>query len=490
MFNFRRKILDKSRRNCLNLTTTLPPKKKLSIFVLIMMNVSIMASLRNLPLVAEYGYGACFFFVLAGLFFLVPCALVSAELATGWSKSGGIYVWVRDALGDKMGFFAIWMQWAHNLTWFPAILSFVATTLAYVLFPNLETSKPFALIVVLILFWGMTLINYFGIKLSTAFSTIGVIAGSLLPGFVIILLGILWIIGGNPLQIHFADTKFIPDLNNFDQLAFLAGLFLAFSGLEVSAGFAGEVKNPQKNYPRAILISALIAFTIFLLGSFAISFIIPESEISLVSGLMQTLVALFKQFHISWLLPIFGILLIFGALAEGNAWIFGPVKALHMTAIHGNLPPKLQILNKYGMPKNILFFQAIIVSVFACIILYTPSLSASYWILSALSAQMYLLMYILMFISAIVLRYKKPHVPRTYRIPHPHKGIWIVSCIGILASLFGIFIAFFPPSQIQIGNIYLFEALMVGGLLLMVALPLTIYALKKDSWNPLLKTPK
>lgn len=258
----------------------------ISVFVLVMMNVSIMASLRNLPLISEYGYSSIAFFVLAGLFFLIPCALVSAELATGWPKSGGIYVWVREALGDKMGFFAIWMQWAHNLTWFPAILAFVGTTLTYVLFPNYAGDKVFFLIVILVVFWGMTVINYFGIKISTMVSTVGVIAGSLFPGLVIIVLGLIWILSGNPVQIHFTSSDLIPQFNHIDHLVFFSGLLLAFAGLEVSAGFAGEVKNPKKNYPRSIICASVIAFILFLCGSLAISYIIPREDISLVRGLM------------------------------------------------------------------------------------------------------------------------------------------------------------------------------------------------------------
>src|SRR5580658_1287915 len=90
-------------------------KRVLSIFVLAMLNVSIMASLRNLPLVAEYGLSIVVYFFAVALFFLVPCALISAELATGWPKSGGVYIWIREGLGDRFGFLGIWMQWVHNV---------------------------------------------------------------------------------------------------------------------------------------------------------------------------------------------------------------------------------------------------------------------------------------------------------------------------------------------------------------------------------------
>ena len=116
-------------------------RRVLSIFVLAMLNVSIMASLRNLPIVAEFGLSAVFYFCLIGLFFLIPCALVSAELATGWPKSGGIYIWVREGLGDRWGFMAIWMQWVHNVAWYPVIMSFVAVTLAFAISPEMAEIK-------------------------------------------------------------------------------------------------------------------------------------------------------------------------------------------------------------------------------------------------------------------------------------------------------------------------------------------------------------
>ena len=211
------------------------PRRVLSVFVLAMLNVSVMASLRNLPLVAEYGLGAVSYFFLVALFFLVPCALISAELATGWPKEGGIYIWVREALGDRWGFFAIWVQWAHNLSWYPVILSFVATTLAYVISPELASNKIYVLTVVLASFWGMTALNYLGIKTSSWFSTLGVIVGTIFPGLVIITMGLAWILGGNPSQISFSFEAALPTFGHISNLVFLAGMFLAFAGLEVTA---------------------------------------------------------------------------------------------------------------------------------------------------------------------------------------------------------------------------------------------------------------
>lgn len=464
------------------------PRRVLSVFILAMMNVSIMLSLRSLPLVAEFGLSCLFYFFIVAIFFLVPCALVSAELATGWPKSGGVYVWVREALGDKWGFFSIWMQWVHNVAWYPVILSFVATTLAYVVAPGLINNKFYVIAVILFSFWSMTLLNYLGIKVSSLFSSTGVIVGTIVPGIFIIALGISWIAMGKPLQIAFTLDAIIPEFTGIGGFVFMAGLFLAFGGLEVSAALAGEVSNPQKNYPRAIILAALITFVLLVLGALAIAVIIPTEKLTLVGGLMEAFQIFLPFFHLEWMIPVLGVLLIIGAIAEVNSWIISPVKGLHATAVHGNLPPFLQNLNKHGTPTHLLFFQALIVTVTSFVFLFMPSISSSFWILTVLSAQSYLIMYILMFISAIRLRYTKPHVPRVYKIPFPHKGIWVASIMGIMASVFAILIGFIPPTQLVVGSVVFYDAFLIVGLLIMCGIPLIFYRLRKPSW--VIKLPK
>lgn len=126
-----------------------PDRKFLGVFLLALLNLSVMTSLRNLPIVSEYGFGSPFLYLVVALVFLFPAALVSAELATGWHQTGGVYIWVKEAFGPGWGFFAIWMQWIHNVTWFPAILSFAATALAYIIQPELAHNKTYLIVSIL-----------------------------------------------------------------------------------------------------------------------------------------------------------------------------------------------------------------------------------------------------------------------------------------------------------------------------------------------------
>lgn len=461
----------------------LPPKKRvISVFVLAMLNVSIMASLRNLPLVAEFGLGSIFFFLLVALFFLLPCALIAAELATAWPIEGGVYVWVREAFGDRWGFVAIWMQWVHNVAWYPAILSFVAVTATYIFSPELASDKTFVISVVLGGFWGMTLLNYLGIRTSAWFSTAGVLLGTVAPGILIISLGIQWMISGSPLQISFSSSALIPSFEGIGNFVFLGGLFLAFAGLEVTAGYASNVINPKRNYPKAILLGAIITFALFLLGSLSIAVVIPKTQISLVQGVMDACAIFLDKYGlISWL-PLIAALMILGAVAEINSWIIGPVRGLFATAYHGNLPPFLQKRNQWQVPTRLLFFQACLVSIVSLIFLYVPNVNSGFWMLTALSAQSYLVMYILMFMAAIKLRYSKPKTLRPYVIPGKKMGMWILALMGIGASCFAILISFIPPTQLKVENTISYVLLLASGFIAMVALPLLIHLFRKPRW--------
>jgi len=458
-------------------------RRFLGVTLLALLNLAVMTSLRNLPIVSEYGFGSPFLYLVVAVVFLFPAALVSAELATGWNRTGGIYIWVKEAFGPGWGFFAVWMQWIHNVTWFPAILSFSATALAYLINPELAENKWFLISCILGGFWGFTFFNYYGLKTSSWFSAFGVFCGTIIPGIFLIVLGLIWALSGETLAIAYSPDALIPSLKDPQNLVFLTGLFLAFGGLEVSAVHAREVQDPQKTFPKAITIAAIVALVVYAAGALSIAIMIPKEQISLIGGLMEAFSLFLKHFHIEWLLVPLGLMIIMGAVGELNAWIIGPVRALHATSKHGDLPPIFQKLNKHGMPINLLLFQGVVVSISSLVFLLMPSASSAFWILSAMSAQLYLIMYFLMFLSAIKLRYSHPHVVRTYRIPYHMPGIWFVGSLGALSSLFAILIGFVPPGQLQVGNIYFYEGFLIIGIFLMSIIPYFIYKFKDPSWK-------
>jgi glutamate:GABA antiporter len=446
------------------------PKKVLSVFSLVMINVIAVDSLRTLPISAKLGLPLVFYYIIAAFAFFIPVALVAAELATAYPNTGGIYVWVREAFGKRGGFITIWLQWIYNVVWYPTILAFIAATLSYLITPELANNKFYLLGTVLALFWLFTLLNCFGMRISSIVSIIGATVGTIFPMLLIIFLAILWAIQGKPMAVDY-PAAWLPNFESLGNLSLFAVVLFGLIGMEMSAVHAEEVKNPQRDYPKALFYSTLLIISTLSLGSLAIVIVVPNNSLSVVSGLIDAYAVFFKAYHIPWMTPIIAVLIILGGLSGMSAWIIGPTKGLLVSARDGSLPARFAYTNKHGAPTTILFTQAIIVSILSSAFILFPTINAAYLILSDLSAQMALLVYIIMFSAAIKLRYSKKEHPRGYVIPGGNKMMWLVSITGIVCCASAMVIGFAPPSQIPVGNVFVFESFLIGGLVLFALIP-------------------
>jgi putative glutamate/gamma-aminobutyrate antiporter len=457
-------------------------KATLSMFSLVMINVIAVDNLRSLTAGAEYGFSLVFFYLLAAILFFIPTILVTAELATGWPTTGGVYVWVREAFGARWGFLTIWMQWIYNVVWYPTIFAFIAGIIAYLISPTLVNNKFFMLSIILISYWGMTLLNCFGLKVSHLISTLGALIGTMAPMFLIAGLGVAWLYLGKPSQINFTLHDFFPNLTHLDNLAFLTNILFGLMGMEMSAVHAGDVRNPTRDYPRALLYSTFIILTTLVFACLAITIVIPTKQLNLVSGLIDAFGIFFNAYHMDWFIPIVALCIILGSLSSAAAWIIGPARGLLIASHDSNLPNFFKRCNKNNMPTGILLTQGLIVTLLCMVFLIMPSVNSSYWVLSNLTAQLALLFYILMFAAAIRLRYKHAQVKRAFKIPGNFLGIWIIAGIGILTCCSAIMLGFLPPSQIAIGKVATYETILVGGIIA-CCLPPFIFHIKSSIFS-------
>ena len=448
--------------------------KGLSIFTLSMLIKVSIDSIRNLPATALFGTTLIFFCIFAAIVFLIPTALVSAELASKWTKRGGIFYWVEQAFGEKMAFLAIWLQWINTMVWYPTILAFIAGTAAFLIDPKLAENKIYLVSVILIVFWTLTLLNLRGINTSAKFASFCAVVGMIIPMLLIITIAGVWLFSGNPTQIHINAHSLIPQLNHTDSWISLTAIMAAFLGMELATVQVNNLDNAQKAFPRALLLSVSIILTTMILGSLSIALLLPKNKINLVDGVMQAFHNFFQIYHIGWLIPVITIMLLIGSLGGMINWIISPAKGLLQAAQHGYLPKFLTRENNHGVARNLLLTQAILVSFVCLAFLLMPSVNATYWLLTDLSTELYMLMYALLFISALVIHYKYKHQPAAFTIPLGSFGKWMVCGLGLIGSAITVTIGFFPPSSIEVGGKLHYDIIFTSGIIVMI-LPVSLF---------------
>ncbi|WP_435975182.1 APC family permease [Streptomyces sp. Qhu_M48] len=456
-----------------------PAAPAMTWLTLALMTTASVASLRAAPTMAVYGLACVFLYIVPAILFLLPTALVSAELASGWS--GGVYRWVSEGLSKPLGFLAVWCQFAMTIFYYPSLLAFVASTIAYIIDPALASNGPYTAIVIMVLYWTGVWISSRGTTALAGLASWGLIIGTLIPGTVLVVLGMVFLGEGNPSAAPMDAANLFPQWTGLASLVLIVNNFLSYSGMEMNAVHVSSLKNPAKEYPKSMFLAMGLVLMIFILPALAISWVVPSDQLSLTAGVMQAFDAFFAYFHIGWLTPIAAVALVAASLGGMLTWLAGPSKGLLLISREeGYLPPFLQKLNKHGIQQNILVTQGVVTTVIALMYALIPNVSSAYWIFSVITTQVYLIVYLLMFLAAMRLRKTQPDHPRGYRAP----ALGVLCVVGLLSSLAALAIGFVPSSQFGGGSVWVYVGIVGGGLLLLgVLIPWLFLKLRKPSWK-------
>jgi amino acid transporter len=466
---------------------------KLSLITFTLITGAALLQTRDYPTMAVTGWNTIVFNFLAVIMFLIPCALVAAELATGWPGEGGVYTWVKEAFGEHWGFTASWLQWFQMTIAFVTILAFIAGVLAYIFNPALADNKLFIFLIIILVWWGVTFVDFRGLKTSSWISSIFLIFGVFLPMTTLIVGGAMYIASGAPISLTLHPTwkDLIPNLTDFRSIVLLVTFAFTYTGIEVTSAHAEDMKNVHRDYPLGVFVIGAVAAASSIIGSLVVGLILPVQNLVLTAGLMQTYETIFNWFGFSWMMPIIAILIAIGSIGKITTWVLGPVRGLGRAAREGLLPPILQKHNKAGVPVSMLILQAVFVSIWGVIFVLLPGgVNSAFWMLLALTTTVYIVMYVLMYMAAIKLRYSQPHVKRAFNVPGGKAGMWIISGWGIASMIIIFVLALLPPTQASVEAISLvaFEALMIVGTIGVVMVPQLIYWKRKQSWKSREKT--
>lgn len=455
-------------------------KKKsglLGINDIVFMNVIAILSLRQIPNVAPYGASAMLLWLIAAFCLFFPLAMVCGELSTGWPKDGGIFVWVKEAFGKRIGWIVVVCFLFSCVLFFPLMLQFGFTAIGYMISDGLAQNEVFIGVGSMVVFWILTFMNIRGLEWTKIINSVSAWLGVFIPSAILILLACVWIYTGHPMATDYSTpSNWIPDLSDWSTIVFLSSMMFAFAGLEVAPMIAGRTRNPQRDFPRAMAISAVVIVGIYMVGTWAVNTLLPAEGTDIVAGIMQAMSSAAETLHMPWLLPTMAICMFFGALGQINSWLVGPIYMLQEASREDNLLGERvgRLHPKYKTPAFALIVQALIVSVLCFSTFVSPSVAAAYWMLTALTTVCYFIPYLVMFLAYYRLRVTHPDVPRSFKIPGKVLPL-VLPGLGFLSILFAVVLVFIPPAQIDMGGYFAYIGKIIGGALLAIGLAEWIY---------------
>jgi amino acid transporter len=435
--------------------------------------------LGSAPTTAVFGLASIVLYVLPAIVFLVPASLVSAELASGWK--GGVYNWVSEAISPKMGFLAVWCQFAQTTFYYPAVLAYVASTLAYVFAPSLAHSGVYTSVVLIGLFWAAVLVAARGVVAADKLASYGIFIGTLIPGLLLVVLAAVYLLQGNPSAAPLNSHHLLPPWHGLTSIVLVVNGFFTYAGVEVNAVHVDDLRDAPREFPKAILLAVILILLVFILPTLAISVAVPAAHISFTAGVMQAFRSLLGHFGLSVLEPVIALGLVIASLSGLLDWLTGPSTGLvNIGREQGYLPRYFQRLNANGVQVRVLVAQGIIITLIGLLYAVVPTVSRAYWVFAALATEVYLIMYVLMFLAASKLRRHEPEHPRGYRAP----ALMTTCVVGALASIAACVVGLLPPSQLGHVSVSAYVLALLAGVLLIGPLPpLLLHRLRRPGWK-------
>lgn len=463
-----------------NLNTKSDSKKQLTMFGFFTLTASMLMSSDEYAVFAESGLESVFFLVVCGLLWFLPVALCSAEMATVEGQTdGGVYAWVGNSLGRRFGFLAIFFQWFQVNINFITMIYFIIGSISYALsIPAINDNPMLKLIVFLLIYWGTTLFQLKGIGKTTLLVKWCFILGIIIPSVAHVLLAVYYIASGGTIEFDTNPSSIIPDIDDFSSLVVVLPFVLAYSGIEASASHINEMRNPKRDYHVVLILLVAIAVLFDSIGGLSIATVISPEKLSMNTGVVQGMEVMVAAVSpaIVWIVRVFAILMAIGMLGEISAWIIGPVRGLYVTSKVGIFPKYFDNLNKDGVPFRLVMLQGIFVSIIATLItLLGGSGNSAFKLAISMTVMAYLVTYILMFISYIILVSKHPDKKRGFEIKGGKAVKYIVSGIGLLSSILILALSFVPNTSSNATNTGAYAMILLIGFILILALPNIIY---------------
>ena len=453
--------------------------KKITFWELVMLNISALFGIRWIARSTSdtyLGLGAIPMWVLMMFLFFVPQAFMCAEMAASYPHDGGLAYWVKVAFGTKYGFLVSWMHWTALIFWFASFLTFFSVNATYMVGrPDLANNKLLVLIMSIAIIWILSIASMKGMEFGKYLTSAGSL-GSTVPTVCLIVMSFLAvaILKKAPSASVYSVATMTPKLT-MSSLVEISSIMFSYTGAQLAANFISEMENPQKHDPKAIITAAAIIGVLYVIGSTALTMLLPTSKIQSSTGVLDALTRACELLGVPMVfvqVVAFGIALsVLGALV---LYIAQPTKMLFGFVEPGVFSERITKVNEHGIPTKAVIFQAILVSTLLIGVSYLPGVEVIYNTLVTMTALTTLFPYVFLFLAYGKIKREKEDLDGLYVMTKNKKLAAVVTYSVFALCVFAIVCAALPIMGNTRDNI-IYEAEMIGGSVLIVASGLLIW---------------
>jgi len=433
-------------------------------------------ALRLLTTAAQIGPSSLGLWVLGVVLFFFPVALIVIELSARIPGEGGLYLWSKAAFGEAHGFIAGWSYWVSNLVFFPAMLLFGAGAFLHVggeRWVGWSGHAGYNATYCLAALWGATLLNIFGLHRAKWLLNIGGTATWLAGAMIAVGGAIAWFKFGpaTPLSVG----GLVPRFESFESFSTLASMALAYSGLELGVILGGEIREPSRTIPRAIVISGVAIAGIYITGTAALLVALPAQSIDVVSGIPQALSAVGARLGMSLFGPLVAVLIVLNNLGCLGAWVSGTARLPFVVGLDRYLPVWMAWLHpRHGTPWVALLVQGAVATGILFLALSGSTVHEAFVVLNDMTLILAFLPLLYLFGSLPVLwRRGVDAAARGVRSRSSQVGYWFLTGLGFATTLLAIVTSMVPPASVADRGVFFLKV--AGGCLLLIGIGLACF---------------
>jgi amino acid transporter len=295
-------------------------------------------SLRWMATAAAAGPSALVIWIIAALGLFVPLVCATIELSSRYPEEGGVYVWSKEAFGPFAAFITGWSYWTTNLPYFPSLLYFAAGNVLFAGGPSWQawsTSSTYFMVASIVGLAFAVTVNILGVDVGKWLTNAGGVSGWIAAGTLLVLGAVCWTRFGSATAMD--ASSFVPSTSLKDVI-FWSTIAFAFGGVESASTMAGEIEEPRRTLPRAVLVAAVLITLLYLAGTLSVLLAIPREQVSGLQGIMQAISAMAVRVNVGWIVPGIALLVTLNAIGGVGGWFAATARLPFVAGIDRFLP--------------------------------------------------------------------------------------------------------------------------------------------------------